>query len=97
MNRFFTQRRDRLLTYQAMREGRITSTRRKACPSCGVESSALDWSRSQQVCPRCGYHAPVGAYYRLSMILDPGSFQELDEKLEPANPLDFPGYPEKLE
>ena len=97
MNRFFTQRRDRLLTYQAMREGRITSTRRKACPSCGVESSALDWSRSQQVCPRCGYHAPVGAYYRLSMILDPGSFQELDEKLEPAHPLDFPGYPEKLE
>ena len=97
MNRFFTQRRDRLLTYQAMREGRITSTRRKACPSCGVESSALDWSRSQQVCPRCGYHAPIGAYYRLSMILDPGSFQELDEKLEPANPLDFPGYPEKLE
>ena len=97
MNRFFTQRRDRLLTYQAMREGRITSTRRKACPSCGVESSALDWSRSQQVCPRCGYHAPVGAYYRLSMILDPGSFQELDEKLEPANPLDFPGYPETLE
>ena len=94
MNRFFTQRRDRLLTYQAMREGRITSTRRKACPSCGVESSALDWSRSQQVCPRCGYHAPVGAYYRLSMILDPGSFQELDEKLEPANPLDFPGYRE---
>ncbi len=97
MNRFFTQRRDRLLTYQAMREGRITSTRRKACPGCGVESSALDWSRSQQVCPRCGYHAPIGAYYRLSMILDPGSFQELDEKLEPANPLDFPGYPEKLE
>ena len=97
MNRFFTQRRDRLLTYQAMREGRITSTRRKACPSCGVESSALDWSRSQQVCPRCGYHAPIGAYSRLSMILDPGSFQELDEKLEPANPLDFPGYPEKLE
>ena len=97
MNPFFSQRRDRLLTYQAMREGRSTSTRRKACPSCGVESSALDWSRSQQVCPRCGYHAPVGAYYRLSMILDPGSFQELDEKLEPANPLDFPGYPEKLE
>ena len=97
MNRFFTQRRDRLLTYQAMREGRITSTRRRACPGCGAESSALDWSRNRQVCPRCGYHAPIGAYYRLSMILDPGSFQELDEKLEPANPLDFPGYPEKLE
>ncbi len=97
MNQFFTQRRDRLLTYQAMREGRITSTRRKACPSCGAESSALDWSRNKQVCPRCGYHSPIGAYYRLSMILDPGSFQELEEKLEPADPLDFPGYADKLQ
>ena len=97
MNQFFTQRRDRLLTYQAMREGRITSTRRKACPGCGAESSALDWSRNKQVCPRCGYHSPIGAYYRLSMILDPGSFQELEEKLEPADPLDFPGYADKLQ
>jgi len=30
------------------------------------------------------------------MILDPGSFQELEEKLEPADPLGFPGYAEKL-
>ena len=97
MNPFFTQRRDRLLTYQAMREGRATSTRRKACPDCGAESSAQDWSRNKQVCPRCGYHSPIGAYYRLSMILDPGSFQELEEKLEPSDPLSFPGYPEKLE
>ena len=96
MNRFFTQRRDRLLTYQAMREGRVTSTRRQACPDCGAESSAQDWSRNKQVCPRCGYHSPIGAYYRLSMILDPGSFQELEEKLEPADPLDFPGYAEKV-
>ena len=97
MNRFFTQRRDRLLTYQAMREGRITATRRKACPECGEESTAAEWSRNRQVCPRCGYHSPIGAYYRLFNILDPGSFQELDEKLMPADPLEFPGYPDKLE
>ena len=36
-----------------------------------------------QVCPRCGFHAPIGAYYRLANILDPGSFQELEEKLAP--------------
>lgn len=97
MNRFFTQRRDRLLTYQAMREGKVTADRRSPCPVCEGESSALDWSRNRQVCPRCGYHSPIGAYYRLSVILDAGSFLELDEKLDPANPLDFPGYPEKLE
>ncbi|MGI5962547.1 MAG: acetyl-CoA carboxylase, carboxyltransferase subunit beta [Lawsonibacter sp.] len=97
MNRFFTQRRDRLLTYQAMREGKVTAARRSPCPACQGESSALEWSRNLQVCPKCGYHRSIGAYYRLSMILDPGSFQELEEKLEPADPLDFPGYPEKLE
>ena len=97
MNPFFSQRRDRLLTYQAMREGRITATRRKACPECGEESTAAEWSRNRQVCPRCVYHSPIGAYYRLFNILDPGSFQELDEKLMPADPLEFPGYPDKLE
>ena len=96
MNRLFSQRRDRLLTYQAMREGKTASSRRVSCPGCGEESGALDWSRNGQVCPRCGYHGPIGAYYRLSMILDPGSFRELEEKLAPADPLDFPGYPEKL-
>ena len=96
MNRLFSQRRDRLLTYQAMREGKTASSRRVSCPGCGEESGALDWSRNGQVCTRCGYHGPIGAYSRLSMILDPGSFRELEEKLAPADPLDFPGYPEKL-
>ena len=96
MNQFFARRRDRLLTYQAMREGKVAAGRRVACRNCGAESSALDWNRSDQVCPKCGWHAPIGAYYRLSLILDPGTFQELDEKLQPANPLGFPGYPAKL-
>lgn len=96
MNQFFARRRERLLTYQAMREGRITPSQRKTCPSCGAESFAGDWSRNRQVCPQCGYHGALGAYERLAMILDSGSFQELDTKLRPADPLDFPGYGEKL-
>ncbi|WP_235370485.1 acetyl-CoA carboxylase, carboxyltransferase subunit beta [Pseudoflavonifractor phocaeensis] len=96
MNGLFRQRRDRLLTYQAMREGKLTPSRRITCPACGAESAALDWNRNYQVCPKCGHHNPVEAYYRLSMILDPGSFQELEEKLSPADPLAFPGYPQKL-
>ena len=96
MNQTFSRRRDRLLTYRAMREGKITSSRRAMCSACGEESPQLEWDRSLQVCPRCGFHAPIGAYYRLSNILDPGSFQELEDKLSPADPLAFPGYPEKL-
>ena len=96
MNRVFSRRRDRLLIYQTMREGKITSSRRSKCSACGEESPHLEWDRNLQVCPRCGFHAPVGAYYRLANILDPGSFQELEERLAPADPLAFPGYPAKL-
>ena len=96
MNRTFSQRRDRLLTYRTMREQKITGLRRTKCPGCGAESSNLEWERNLQVCPRCAFHRPIGAYYRLAAILDPGSFQELEEKLAPADPLAFPGYTEKL-
>ena len=86
MNQTFSRRRDRLLTYRAMREGKITSSRRTGCSACGEESPQLEWDRNLQVCPRCGFHAPIGAYYRLSNILDPGSFQELEEKLARKQP-----------
>ncbi len=96
MNRTFSQRRDRLLVYRSMRENKLSSARRTKCPECGEESADLEWERGLQVCPRCAFHSPIGAYYRLSTILDPGSFQELEEKLVPADPLAFPGYPAKV-
>ena len=95
MNRIFSRRRDRMLVYQTMREGKLDSSRRIKCPECGAESAGLEWERALQVCPRCGFHAPIDAYYRLSGILDPGSFQELEE-VPPADPLAFPDYPAKL-
>ena len=96
MNLTFSKRRDRLLTYRAMREGKAGADRQIPCPKCGEESSQLAWERSLQVCPKCSFHAPIGAYYRLAAILDPGSFQETEEGIAPADPLSFPGYPEKL-
>ncbi len=96
MNKTFARRRDRLLAYQTMRERKISSARQTKCPECGGSSAAPEWERNLQVCPRCGWHSPIGAYYRLSTILDPGSFRELEEKLSPADPLRFPGYSAKL-
>ena len=40
--------------------------------------------------PLCGHHYPVGAYYRLSLILDKGTFRELDAGLASNDP---PGFP----
>ncbi len=66
-----------------------------ACPKCGTESLRKTVEQGLSVCPECGYHWPIGAYYRLSTILDPGSFRELNAKLPAGDPLAFPGYREK--
>jgi len=61
------------------------------------ESERKTVAEGLSVCPKCGYHFPIGAYYRLSTILDPGSFRELHPRLPAGDPLSFPGYRAKLE
>ncbi len=96
MRLFFNRHRDRMQTGQVLWNEQMTSRRPVTCSSCGGESTAAQWHEGGQVCPLCGWHAPIGAYYRLSLILDPGSFRELDPDLLPADPLEFPGYQKKL-
>ena len=67
------------------------------CKQCGRRAARTLWTKSLYVCPHCGYHMPIGGYYRLSLVLDHGSFRELDEDLAPQDLLDFPGYTDKLD
>lgn len=66
------------------------------CPKCQRRATRANWSEHLYVCPNCGHYQPIGGYYRLSMILDHGSFKELNEKTTGRDFLHFPGYPEKL-
>ena len=96
MNSVFAKRRARLLAMKAMRDNYIPGEKRISCPQCGQESERRVVAQGLSVCPKCGYHWPIGAYYRLSTILDPGSFRELHPRLSAGDPLQFPGYKEKL-
>lgn len=96
MNRIFAKRRSRLLAMKAMRDNYVPGDQLVACPRCGRESPRKQVAEHLSVCPNCGYHWPMGAYYRLSSVLDPGSFRELNEKLPATDPLSFPGYQAKL-
>ena len=66
------------------------------CPKCKnhVYERA---SKNLKVCVNCGYHHPMNAWERLDSILDEGSFREYDKEMVSLNPLEFPGYEEKLE
>jgi acetyl-CoA carboxylase carboxyl transferase subunit beta len=59
------------------------------CSSCGDVVYTQDWERHWNVCPLCGHHDALPVRRRLEMVLDPGSFEELDGDLVPQDPLGF--------
>ena len=66
------------------------------CKKCGRRATRQVWVKSQYVCPNCGVHLAIGAYYRLSTVLDHGTFKELNPDIAPNDVLHFPDYQEKL-
>ncbi|MDI6631814.1 MAG: acetyl-CoA carboxylase, carboxyltransferase subunit beta [Bacillota bacterium] len=66
------------------------------CPRCGEILYNKDIVKNLKVCRKCGYHFRLTAEERLAFTLDEGSFVEYDSRLVADNPLNFPGYPEKL-
>ena len=99
MSNVFVRRRHKLLSLKALRDSGavLAANAEENCPHCGQPVLRRELIKNQYVCPLCGYHHPIGAYYRLSLVLDEGSFKELDEDLISNDPLSFPGYEAKLD
>ena len=68
----------------------------KTCPNCHRQTSLSRLWGNDLVCA-CGYHFRMKARQRIRMITDPGSFDELFPTLRSENPLNFPGYQDKIE
>lgn len=65
----------------------------KKCPHCGTAVFAKQLT-AWGVCPHCGYGFRLPARQRVKWLAD--SFTEQDTQLTTTDPLDFPGYPEKV-
>lgn len=68
----------------------------KKCPNCHKDIPLSRLWANDLVCS-CGYHFRMKARQRIQMITDKGSFHELYPNMKADNPLNFPGYKEKLE
>lgn len=68
-----------------------------ACPKCKKTLIKSDIPDNFSTCSYCGYNFRMNARRRIKMIADKGSFSELNAELVSTNPLNFPGYDEKLE
>jgi len=69
------------------------------CEECSSALFIKSLGESLKVCPKCNYHFVLGAYERIEIMIDKGTFEEHDKDLISADPLDFKGpktYKEKL-
>lgn len=70
------------------------------CEGCGEMIYKKTLDENLKVCPKCNYHFIIGAYERIGMFLDNGSFEEFDKGMKPRDFLNFKGpktYIEKIE
>lgn len=59
------------------------------CQGCGEILYRERLAQNLNVCPTCGHHLRISAEAYLSILLDAGTFTELDAGLRAADPLEF--------
>jgi acetyl-CoA carboxylase carboxyl transferase subunit beta len=59
------------------------------CDNCKEIIYKKEIERNLKVCPKCDYHFRITARERLELVIDEGSFVELDEGLAPLDFLEF--------
>ena len=71
--------------------------KKHACPSCSKHIDEDELVRHLYVCPSCGHHFRLDPAERIRFLCDDGVFDEMYGDLSPANPIEFPGYEEKVQ
>lgn len=67
------------------------------CPFCKKEQIKSEVVENKYVCKACGGYFRVRTYNRIKMVADEWTFTPWFYEADERNPLDFPGYTEKLE
>lgn len=101
---FFEDRRAKIELYNKEIRGKKISTLKveipeglfTKCEKCLVPIYSADIINNDFVCPNCNYHFRISARNRIKMIVDENSFSEMFNDLLTINPLNFPGYDEKI-
>lgn len=71
----------------------------RRCDACGETLVAEEFANNLEVCPACGFHYRMSGEAWVDLLLDPGSWEELDTGLVADDPLSFKDekrYPDRL-
>jgi acetyl-CoA carboxylase carboxyl transferase subunit beta len=70
------------------------------CESCREIIYRKEIDRNLRICPKCNYHFRISARERIKLLVDDGSFVEMDTGLSSSDPLNFKdkiSYKDRLE
>jgi acetyl-CoA carboxylase carboxyl transferase subunit beta len=59
------------------------------CPSCSEIIHKKQLETNLWTCIKCGYHFRIGSEEYIQILLDKGTFREMDKKMRSADPLQF--------
>lgn len=71
------------------KKGKIPEGLWVKCDGCKEIVYKKEIDRNLKVCPKCNYHFRISARERLKLLIDDGSFIEIDESLVSVDPLKF--------
>ncbi len=59
------------------------------CPGCRTMVYKKEVQRLLNICPKCEHHFYVSARERIEQVLDAGTFELINDHLQPTDPLEF--------
>jgi acetyl-CoA carboxylase carboxyl transferase subunit beta len=68
---------------------KASNTSTAKCPSCGVVQTKTVLKDNLYVCPACDHYLQMPSRARIEMLVDEGTFRELDRELVSIDPLEF--------
>ncbi|NJM87149.1 MAG: acetyl-CoA carboxylase, carboxyltransferase subunit beta [Hydrococcus sp. RU_2_2] len=74
---------------QQQQEREISDGLWTKCEACGVLAYTKDLKTNQLVCSECDHHMFVDSEERIRQLIDPKTWNPLDESLSPTDPLQF--------
>lgn len=83
----------------AKKRGDIPEDLWARCADCNELIYKKKLDENMKVCHKCSYHFTIGAHERVKLLIDEGTFKEMDVGMEALDPLLFEGpktYKEKL-
>lgn len=93
---FFQKKRPYAMISSVNTQSQIPDGLMSKCPKCSSIQYIKELEKNLKVCSKCEHHFKLNVKERIQMTLDGGQLTEYDADMISEDPLQFPGYRDKL-